>query len=126
MPDHCLTGGAQVRVSEYNQLKGQLGALNRKRAGNLAVRRRLLPNHSASLAMHPREDPKPRHLQREAPVSERQLLRPDHRRAPRTVGRRNGLRLQVGSPIQPRMLNSGIDSNSQALQNVHEHLCLDP
>lgn len=27
-----------MRVSEYNQLKGQLGALNRKRAGNLAVR----------------------------------------------------------------------------------------
>jgi V-ATPase subunit C len=29
---------AQVRVSEYNQLKGQLAALNRKRTGNLAVR----------------------------------------------------------------------------------------
>ncbi len=28
----------QVRVSEYNQLKGQLAALNRKRTGNLAVR----------------------------------------------------------------------------------------
>jgi V-type H+-transporting ATPase subunit C len=27
-----------VRVSEYNQLKGQLAALNRKRTGNLAVR----------------------------------------------------------------------------------------
>ena len=32
------TPAAQVRVSEYNQLKGQLAALNRKRTGNLAVR----------------------------------------------------------------------------------------
>ena len=31
-------GHPQVRVSEYNQLKGQLAALNRKRTGNLAVR----------------------------------------------------------------------------------------
>ena len=48
--DRCLTGGAQVRVSEYNQLKGQLGALNRKRAGNLAVRCRTSPHRSASSA----------------------------------------------------------------------------
>lgn len=27
-----------MRVSEYNQLKGQLAVLNRKRTGNLAVR----------------------------------------------------------------------------------------
>ena len=29
---------AQVRVSEYNQLKGQLGQMNRKQGGSLAVR----------------------------------------------------------------------------------------
>lgn len=29
---------SQVRMSEYNQLKGQLGALNRKQGGNLSVR----------------------------------------------------------------------------------------
>lgn len=28
----------QVRVGEYNQLKAQVGALNRKQTGNLAVR----------------------------------------------------------------------------------------
>ncbi len=28
----------QVRVSEYNQLKGQVNAMNRKQTGNLAVR----------------------------------------------------------------------------------------
>ena len=39
---HFLADGsvacAQVRVSEYNQLKGQVNALNRKATGNLAVR----------------------------------------------------------------------------------------
>ena len=31
-------GLPQVRVSEYNQLKGQVNAMNRKQTGNLAVR----------------------------------------------------------------------------------------
>jgi V-type H+-transporting ATPase subunit C len=31
-------GPLQVRMSEYNQLKGQMSAINRKQTGSLAVR----------------------------------------------------------------------------------------
>ena len=34
----CARRLTQVRVSEYNQLKGQVNAMSRKQTGNLAVR----------------------------------------------------------------------------------------